>query len=117
MRKRIKKLKYSTNSHLVTIKLSSISLDVYISKIRNERQLNFDAKIKIIKKFKKAYFLTDTNVFASEFVNTNFVKQHKLFIMLFKNFIKLRLVDNNLALNITRMTLMKFQLTNHVIEF
>ena len=116
MRKKIKKLKHFIDSHLVTIKLSSINLNVYIFEIRNKRQLNFDAKIEIVKKFKKTYFLTNIDVFASEFVDINFVKQHKLFTMLFKNFIKLRLVDNNLTFNITRMTLMKFQLKNHVIE-
>ena len=116
MRKKIKKLKHFIDSHLATVKLSSISLDVYISEIRNERQLNFDAKIETIKSFKKAYLLTNTDVFASDFVNANFVKQHKLSIMSLKNFIKLRLTNNKLASNITRMTLIKFQLTKHVIE-
>ena len=116
MRKRIKKLEHLIDSHLVTVKLSSISLNVYISEIRNERQLNFDVKIETVKELKKAYLLTNTDASASEFVNINFVKHHKLLTMSLKNSIKLRLTNNNLAFNITRMTLMKFQLAKHVIE-
>ena len=37
MRKKIKKLKYLTNSYFVTNKLSLINLNVYIFEIRNKR--------------------------------------------------------------------------------
>ena len=58
--------------------------------------------------------MTNTEIFASNFVNVNFVKRYKLNIMIFIKSIKLRLIDNKFVFNIIRMIRIKFQLKKHV---
>ena len=82
----------------------------------NERQLNFVAQIYIRIEIVKDSLLTNTSAFAQSFVNTNFVKQHKLFTIKLRRSIKLRLVDDKLVLNVTHMTQVKFRLNIHVNE-
>ena len=104
------------DSHLVIVTFCFVHFDVYFSQNHNERQLDFDAKVHIIMKIKKIFLLIDTRTSTSEFVNINFVKYHKLIKIALIKFIKLRLIDNKIAFSITHMTLMKFQLNNHMSE-
>ena len=69
----------------------------------NEKQLNFIAQIYTRIEIVKNSFLTNTSAFAQSFVNTNFVKQHKLLTIKLKKSIKLRLVDDKLVLNVIHM--------------
>ena len=47
-------------------------------------------------------------------MNHDFVKYYKLFIIVLIKLIRLRLIDDVIALNITRLTQMKMQLKIHV---
>ena len=116
MRNRIKQLEHIIDSHLNIVKLSSLTLNAIRPKVSNERQLNFQEKVQISSRTTKTSIMTDTEASTSSFVDVNFVKQHKLNIMILIKFIKLRLVDDKLVLNINRMTRVKFQLKEHVNE-
>ena len=116
MRKRIKQFEHIIDSYLNTIKLSSFIFDAFNFKTSNERQLDFQEKIKTFTSSRKASIMIDTETSIFEFVNVNFVKQHKLNIMILIKFIKFRLTDDKLISNIIRMTQIKFQLNEHVNE-
>ena len=116
MRKRIRQLEHIIDSYLNTIKLSSFIFDVLNLKASNERQLNFQKKIETFTNARKASIMIDIETSILEFVNVNFVKQHKLNIMILIKFIKLRLANDKLISNIIRMTQIKFQLNEHVNE-
>jgi len=84
--------------------------NVIKSKLLNEQQLDFYAKIRINqirvffnKNYIKAILLIDIKAFNRIFVNKKFVKLYKLFTILLRNFIKLRLVNNKFALYITHI--------------
>ena len=116
MRKRIKQFKRIIDSHFNIVKLSLLILNVLQFKIINERQLNFQNKIQISSKTTKTSIMTNTKISTSNFVNVNFVKQHKFDIMIFIKFIKFRLIDDKFVFNIIRMIRVKFQLKKHVNE-
>ena len=116
MRNRIKQLKHIIDSHLNIVKLSSFTLNAIRLKVNNERQLNFQEKVQTSSKTTKISIMTNTKISTSNFVDVNFVKQHKLNIMILIKFIKLRLIDDKFVLNIIRMIRMKFQLKKHVNE-
>ena len=115
-RKKIKQLKRLFDSHFVIVTFCFVHLDVYFSQNHNERQLDFDVKIHIIMKIKKIFLFIDTRVSTFEFVNTNFVKYHKLLKVVLIKSIKLRLIDNKIVFSIIHITLMKFQLNDHISE-
>jgi len=52
------------------------------------------------KRYIKVILLINIEVFNKIFINKKFVKLYKLFIILFRNFIKLRLINNKFASNI-----------------
>ena len=116
MRRRIRQLKQFVDSHLATVHLCSSNIDTFSSEKLNGRQLDFDEQIHTAQDIKKAYVLTDTEASTPGFIDVNFVKQHKLFTIALIKSIKLRLVDDKLASNITRMTQVKVQLSDHIIE-
>ena len=116
MRRRIRQLEHIIDSHFNTVKLSSLTLDALNFRASNERQLDFQEKIETLTNARKASIMIDTEVSTFEFVNVNFVKQHKLNIMILVKFIKFRLADDKLISNIIRMTQVKFQLSEHVNE-
>ena len=116
MRKRIKQFEHIIDSHFNTIKLSSFILDALNLKASNERQLDFQEKIKTFTNSRKASIIIDIETSTLEFVNVNFVKQHKLNIMILIKFIKFQLTNNKLILNIIRIIQIKFRLSEHVNE-
>ena len=116
MRNRIKQLEHIIDSHLNIVKLSLFILNAFRFKINNERQLNFQEKVSILSKTTKTSIITNTEISTSNFVNVNFVKQHKLKIIILIKFIKFCLIDDKFILNIIRMIRMKFQLKKHVNE-
>ena len=116
MRKRIKQLEHIIDSHLNTIKSSSFTFDVLNLKASNERQLDFQEKIETFTSARKASIMIDIEASIFEFVNVNFVKQHKFNIMTLIKFIKFRLTNDKLVSNIIRMIQIKFQLSEHVNE-
>ena len=116
MRKRIKQFEQIIDSHFNIVKLSLLIRNALQFKINNKRQLNFQKKIQIFFKTTKTSIITNTKIFASNFVNVNFVKRHKLNIIVFIKSIRLRLIDDKFVFNIIRMIRIKFQLKKHVNE-
>ena len=100
---------------MITIHLFSIDHESNNS-FTNEKQLNFVVQIYTRIEIVKDSLLTNTSAFAQSFVNTNFVKQHKLFTIKLKESIKLRFVDDKLIFNVTHMIQVKFRLNIHVNE-
>ena len=117
MRKRIRQLKQFVDSHFVIVHLCFSNINTFSFEKLNERQLNFDEQIHTIQNNKKTYVFIDTKTSTSNFINVNFVKQHKLFIIVLTKFIKFRLIDNKLISNITRIIQIKIQLNDYIIEF
>ena len=117
MRRKIRQLKQFVDSHFVIVHLCSSNINTFSFEKLNERQLNFDEQIHTTQNNKKTYVFINTKTSTSSFINVNFVKQHKLFIIVLTKFIKFRLIDDKLISNITRMIQVKIQLNDHIIEF
>ena len=116
MRKKIRQLKQFVDSHFVIAHLCFSNINTFSFEKLNERQLNFDEQIHTAQDIKKAYVFIDTEASTSDFINVNFVKQHKLFTIVLVKLIKFRLIDDKLVSNITRMIQVKIQLSDHIIE-
>ena len=87
----------------VTINLVSFSLNnVFI--VFNKRQINWNVKIIVKHVIIKTLTLIDFDVSIRIYVNDKYVKQHKLFIVEFIKFIKLKFVNEFFVKNITHTT-------------
>ena len=60
--------------------------------------------------------MIDSRVFASNFVNVNFVKFHKIFTMILTKFINFIMIDVDKIYRFTKMTQIKFILNDHIDE-
>ena len=117
MRKRIKQLKHIVDLYLVIVKLCFFNSKIYFIEKFNNRQLNFDTRVDIVKNTRKIYLIIDIEISISNFVNFKFVKQHKLFTIILTKFIKFRLTNVKQTSRIIQIIQIKFQLSDHVNEF
>ena len=119
-RKRINQLKKQqkkvVNTHLVIVNLFFCYLNTRTITLRNENQLDFDIMILNFKKWQRAFFMIDSKVFASNFVNVNFVKFHKILTMILTKFINFIMIDDDKVYRLTKMTQIKFILSDHIDE-
>ena len=106
MRKKIRELKKIIEqniSRFVTIKLISFLLNnIFI--VFNERQMNWIVKIIVKHVTIKTLTLINFDVSIRVHINRKYVKQHKLFIVEFTKFIKLKLINEFFVKNITHAT-------------
>ena len=101
-------------SHLVIVNIFSMHFNVVNLSIFKDRQLEFDCHVHISKDARKTFLMTNIEVSTLKLVDHNFVKYHKFFTIALIKSIRLRLIDDAIALNITRLTQVKMQLKNHV---
>ena len=83
----------------------------------NDRQFIFDAKIHTQQEVQKITIFIDIETSTLNFVNINFVRLHKILIVVLTKFVKLRLVDDKLVSNITHMTQINLFLSEHKKKF
>ena len=57
--------------------------------------------------------LLNTSVDAREFINTKFIKRNKIFLMKIKKFIRLKLIDNKIILNVIYIIKINIKLNDH----
>ena len=103
-------------SHLATVSISSLHLNSVGLPSFNGRQLEFDCHVHSASGARKASLMTDTGASALGFVDSNFVKLHKLSTIALTKPIRLRLAGDTSAPNITHLAQVKFQLGDHVEE-
>ncbi len=77
------------------------------------QQFDFIVKVYVLGGKVKAKFLSNTEASAKNFVDKNFVIQHKLSSIELTSSVKLRLADNNLVPNITYMVCLDFSLDSY----
>ena len=104
LRKKIKQFEIIVESQFIIVKLCSSKLNEYNQHISNDRQLNFTNKIIINIDAHKTRIMNDIEIFFFFFVNDNYTRLHKLLIVIFFKFIKLKLTNNILTIDITHMT-------------
>ena len=85
-----------------------------ITNFENDRQLNFTSFIYIFRIRIKIVLMTDTKASEQIFVNRKYVKFYKFFIVRLQKFIKLKLTDDKLVLNIIYMIQITFNLNDHI---
>ena len=67
-------------------------------------QLEFDCHVHIVKDAQKTFLITNIEISILKLMNHNFVKHYKFFIMILIKFVRLRLIDDVIVFNITRLT-------------
>lgn len=111
---RIEQLEKETGQeNLATVTLSSCDLT---DKLKQGRQLDFRGYVRTEKGSVSANCLTDTGASAESFVNTTYVKKHRLPMLPLAKPCRLRLADNKLAPDITHMARLQLTLGNHIEE-
>ena len=78
-----------------------------------DRQLIFDERIHTQQEIQKITILIDIEASTLNFVNINFVKLHKILIVILTKLVKLRLVDDKFVSNITHITQINLFLNEH----
>ena len=114
MRSRIEQLEGTTRLATVTHSLARADIERVDPKLRQGRQLDFQADVWTGKKRIKAYTMTDSGATASSFISSAFVKQHKLPLIALTKPCRLRLADGEAAPDITHMVQLDFRLGDHV---
>ena len=119
-RKRISQLKKQqkkiVDTHLVIVNLFFCYLNTRTIILRNENQLNFDIIILNFKEWQRISFMIDSRVFASNFVNVNFVKLHKILTMILTKLINFIMINDDKVYRFTRIVQIKFILSDHIDE-
>ena len=96
--------KKNVASHLVIINISLIHFNVVNLLIYKNRQFEFDCHVHISKNVRKTFLMTNIEISTLKFVDHNFVKYHKFFIVILIKSMRLHLIDDANAFNITRLT-------------
>jgi len=109
---RISQLEKTRDWQTVKLSLTRTQIEQNVS-LTSGQQFDFIAKAYVPEDKVKAEFLSDTEASAKNFVDKNFVIQHKLLSIELTLPVKLRLADNNLAPNITHITCLNFSLDSH----
>ena len=85
-----------------------------IVNFENDRQLNFTSFIYIFRIKIKIVLMIDMKASKRAFVNRKYVKFYKFFIVRLQKFIKLKLTDDKLILNIIYMIQITFSLNDYI---
>ena len=113
MRRRIEQLQTTDPENLATVTLSSCD---FTGELKQGRQLDFHGYVHTQKGPVSANCLTDTGASAESFVDTNYVKKHRLPTVPLAKPCRLRLADDKLAPNITHMARLQLTLGDHIEE-
>jgi len=109
---RISQLEETRDWQTVKLSLIRIQMEQNVSLIFGQ-QFDFIVKVYVSGGKVKAEFLSDTGASAKNFVDKNFVIQHKLLSIELTLSVKFRLADNNLVSNITYMACLDFSLDSY----
>ena len=90
-----------SNIELIIVSLFSCECDTELQK---KKQLDFEIKILNDQRIQKTRYLTNIETFTKIFININFAKSYKLFLIILTKFFKLRLINETMNKNIIYVT-------------
>ena len=113
MRKRINQLKTSTkinvNSFFFIVILFSFELTM-------NYQFDFDVQIWTFKNLAKTTIIINIETFVKKFINDKYVKKYQISTLSITKKINFKLIDNFIEHALTKITIIKIRLRNHVNE-